>query len=90
MHSDQAVRARLNREQQQKYLLAFIKVFQNQSRTKAAAAFTCGLMEHADGGELQQRFRMVLEGRYHSRPKSLPIIAALALCIFLSSYAIVP
>lgn len=90
MHSDQAVCAKLNEEQQKKYLHAITKIFINRNQTMSSSAFTCGLFEHSDNMDLQQRFRMILEKKYQSKTKKLPVIAVLALCTFLLSYAVIP
>ncbi|MDE7310695.1 MAG: M56 family metallopeptidase [Eubacterium sp.] len=89
MHSDQTVCTKLNQKQQQKYLHAILKVFMNANQKESPSAFTCGLLEHPDSIDLQQRFRMILENRYQSKSKLLPGIAAFALCTFLLSYTFV-
>lgn len=90
MHSDQAVCAKLNQEQQKKYLNAIMKVFLKTGKTETPSAFTCCLFENRSSMDLQQRFRMILGGYYKKKEKKLPMIIAFALCIFLSSYIFIP
>lgn len=90
MHSDEKVSFYLNKQQQQAYLNAIIKVVQNQKGSHKKSVLTCCLIEEAKSNRLKQRFKMLLERNYSKINKQrsklfIPIIFAL----LISSYAFV-
>ncbi len=90
MYSDRAVCIRLNERQQERYLRAVTKIFTNDDHIDFSSDFTCGLLERRDKGELQQRFRMILEDHYRINSQINIGVIFLALGIFLLSYAVIP
>lgn len=82
MHSDEKVSYYLNKQQQQCYLNAIIKVIQNQSKNQTESILTCCLVEEAQSNRLKQRFKMLLESNYSNINKQrskmfIPIMFAL-------------
>jgi len=82
MHSDEKVSYYLNRQQQQCYLNAIIKVIQNQGTSQRESILTCCLVEEAQSNRLKQRFKMLLESNYSNINKQrskmfIPIMFAL-------------
>lgn len=64
MHSDEKVSYYLNKQQQQCYLNAIIKVVKNLEEDQKKSILTCCLVEKAEGNRLKQRFKMLLESNY--------------------------
>lgn len=90
MHSDEKVSYYLNKQQQQSYLNAIIKVIQNQKEDQYKSILTCYLVEEAESNQLKQRFKMLLENNYSKINKQrsklfIPILFAL----FVLSYSFV-
>lgn len=82
MHSDEKVSYYLNKQQQQSYLNAIIKVIQNQKEDQRKSILTCCLVEEAESNRLKQRFKMLLENNYSKINKQrskmfIPILFAL-------------
>lgn len=86
MHSDEKVSLYLNKNQQQSYLNAIIKVVQNQKECKKKSILACCLVEEAESNRLKQRFKMLLEGNYSkiNKQRSTLFIPIMFVLLFLS------
>lgn len=85
MHADQGVSLLLNKRQQHAYLNAITKVIRNQAKDSDMSPLACYLIQKAQNGPLEKRFRMLLEGNYSNNKEKMnkSILLIPLMCAFL-------